>query len=83
MPSSPIPPKEKARLRKFLHNIRILSRRSKLTQQEDAYLKMFMRAALKILGAKYPDRVMVSRGIEIVRDYWPMKIKRLEKLINQ
>lgn len=75
-------PIEQKRLERSLSIVSKLAGKSNLSNTNDFILRQRMRYILVLLGASYPTRVMVARGTEIVRDFWPFKIRRLRKLTN-
>lgn len=72
---------EKERLNKFLASAKRLSRFEKLSENNKYVMRLHLRAVLKILGAKYPNKFMIANGLMILRDYIPFKKWRLKKLI--
>ncbi len=81
MPANKLSPKEKRRLERFMINVTRLSRKEKLSETEVFIMKQQMRAALRILGAEDTNRVLVSYSIDVMRDSYPFKERRLRKLI--
>lgn len=45
-------------------------------------MRQQMRAILQIFGIVYPDKILIGSALEIMRDIWPFKIRRLRKLID-
>ncbi len=74
--------KEENRLERFMQNVSRLSRKEILTETNAFIMKQQMRAVLQLLGANRPGNVLIVRGVEIMRDIWPFKKRRLRKLIN-
>ena len=66
---------------KFLSSAKRLSRFEKLSENNKYVMRLHMRAILKILGARYPDKFMIANGLMILKDYIPFKKWRLKRLI--
>lgn len=75
-------PKEKRRLERYMFYVSRLSRKDSLSDTENFIMRRQMRAIFRVLGTDYSDRVLILSGIDILRDYWPFKERRLRKLIN-
>jgi len=80
--SRKLSPKEKARLERCMNNVKYLSRLSRISDTSKFIMRGQMRMILKLLGSDYPSPVMVADGIDVMRDMWPFKEKRLRKLID-
>jgi len=82
MPTQTLSPKEKRQAERLQKNITFLS---KSTQRSETYrfiLKQQLRILLMILGTKDADKKMKVGALDIIRDKWPFKIRRLRKLIK-
>ena len=75
-------PKEKKRLERFSQNITILSRRSNLSSTYKFILRQQLRIVLQMLGADRGDQKLRAEALDILRDLWPFKLRRLRKLIQ-
>ena len=82
MPTTKLSPKEENRLERFMTNVSRLSRKEILTETNAFIMKQQMRAVLQLLGANFPGKVLIAHGVEIMRDIWPFKERRLRNLIN-
>lgn len=78
----PLSPLEKRRLNRSLDIVSRLAGRSILSETNSFIMRQRMRYILVLLGAKQPNRIMVANGLDIVRDMWPCKVRRLRKLVN-
>lgn len=75
-------PVEKRKLDRSIIIVSRLSRRPRVSDVEGFIMRARMRYILEALGAQSPSRVMVINGLDIMKDGWPFKIRRLRKLIN-
>lgn len=75
-------PKEKRRLEKYMKNVSYLSRKEQLSDNYAFVMKRQMEVILKLLGARHVGKVMVADAIDIMRDIWPFKERRLRKIID-
>jgi RAB protein geranylgeranyltransferase component A len=75
-------PREKERLTKCMKSVTSLSRKDKLSGHNSFAMKHQMRAVLKMLGLPNPNRVIISEGLDIMRDLMPFKERRLRKLVD-
>jgi len=75
-------PKEQRRLERFMRNVSILSRRENLAATYRFIMRRQMRAILLLLGSPDPTVKMIAEALDIMKDYWPFKKRRLRKLIN-
>lgn len=75
-------PEEKRRVKRFKKNIKFLSRKANLSTVHKFILTQQLRILLNILGADNRDRRLRAEALDILRDWWPFKLKRLRKLIQ-
>lgn len=75
-------PVEKRRLHRSIAIVSKLSREDTLSNINRYMMRERARLVLRILGAEEPSKIMLAKGIDIIKDRWPFKIKRLRKLIN-
>jgi transposase len=78
-------PEEKKRLTNFLRSTRVLARwaaREILPKGYNFIMRQQMRQVLIILGARHPDKIMIANALEIMRGPYPLRQRRLRKLIN-
>ncbi len=82
MPIQTLLPKEKRRAERIQKNITFLSKSAHLSETYRFILKQQLRILLMILGVKEADKKIKVEALDIIRDRWPFKIRRLRKLIN-
>lgn len=75
-------PIEQRKLERSLRIVRSLARRETLSETNEFILRHRMRYVLVLLGATYVNGVLLFKGMEIIRDFWPFKIRRLRKIVN-
>jgi hypothetical protein len=76
-------PVEKKRLNRSINVASALAQKVYRSELQTYVMRERTRLALKILGARHPDSIMVGDGLQIIKDHWPFKIRRLRKLINE
>ena len=67
-------PEEKIRLEKFMGDVK--------TSHVDFITRQKVRIIVTRLGAKKPDKMLLSDALDILKDEWPLKMIRIRKLIN-
>lgn len=76
-------PIEQKKLERSLKIVRTLIRRDELSETNEFILRQRMRYILVLLGARFVNVFLIVKGIDIMRDFWPFKIRRLRKLVDE
>ena len=63
-------------------NVKKMSGRERLSEDNHFVRKQQVRAVLKILGASYVHKPLLGKATVIIKDMWPWKVRRLRMLIN-
>ena len=82
MSAPELSPKEKRQLKRLKKSITVLSRKPRLAETYKFILRQQLRILFTMLGDRDPDKRRQAAALDVLKDRWPFKIRRLRKLIN-